>query len=354
MSNKEEILFSNASPLSSGLQHMIVRDFCNSAGSRQDIHVSYQFFGPDPGNAPVVLVNHALTGNSLVTGANGWWKNLVGPGKVVDTNNYTVLAIDIPGNGFTEQEEHLIHNYKEFILRDFARLQLEVLERLGIKNLFAAIGGSIGGALAWELATLQPDLIEHLIPIATDFKATDWVLAQCLVQEQILNNSVAPVHDARLHAMTFYRTPASLEAKFGRRTAEFNGKHEVHNWLSYHGEALEKRFCLASYKLMNHLLTTIDISGGTGNYVEAAKKIKAQVHIVTIDSDCFFLAKENRKAYVDLSCAGSSVSIGEIKSIHGHDAFLMEDDQLSNVIAPIFNSKISKNEKDQHRTLWSR
>ncbi len=92
-----------------------------------------------------------------------------------------------------------------------------VLEELKIDKLFAAIGGSIGGALAWHLAVLKPNLIQNLIPIATDIKATDWVLGQCKVQDQILNNSSDPIHDARMHAMTFYRTPASFSAKFRRK-----------------------------------------------------------------------------------------------------------------------------------------
>ena len=358
MSKTEEILFIDSFPpenrSGSKLQELQISGFRNSAGTLQDIVVSFQSFGPAIGNAPVVLVNHALTGNSLVTGKKGWWKELVGPDKVINTNRYTVLAIDMPGNGSTEKNHHLIQNYKEFTLQDYAKIYVQVLEMLGINRLFAAIGGSIGGALAWELAVLQPDLIEHLIPVATDYKATDWVLAHCRVQEQILNNSVTPVHDARMHAMTFYRTPQSLRSKFNLRTHGCNGEHGVCDWLSHHGRALEGRFRLASYKLMNHLLTTVDISRGTGNYLEAAAKINAHIHIITIDSDWFFLAEENWEAYVDLSCSKAAISIHEVKSIHGHDAFLIEHRQVANFLKPIFNSQISQNEKDQPRALRSR
>ena len=335
------------------LQEIIIPDFKNTAGTIQKIGLTYQVFGPPLGTAPVVLVNHSLTGNSQVIGQNGWWNAVVGPGKCVDTEIYSIICFNIPGNGYNGKKEQLIHNYKEFSLRDIARIFLIGLQELEIRSLFAAIGGSIGGALAWELATLQPGLIEHLIPIATDYKATDWVLAHCKVQDQILNNSVNPVHDARLHAMTFYRTPQSLARKFGRSRDEV-GEFQVHRWLSHHGEKLDQRFQQASYKLMNHLLTTIDISGGTGKHLIAAGKIEGDIHIVTINSDWFFLAEENWESFVELSLIKKNISIHEIKSVHGHDAFLIEDRQLSRFLKPIFHQKKVKNEEDTYRAVWNR
>ncbi|WP_313791290.1 hypothetical protein [Lacinutrix neustonica] len=81
------------------------------------------------------------------------------------------------------------------------------LQKLKINKLYAIIGGSVGGGLAWELAALKPDLATHLIPVATDWKATDWLIANCHIQDAILNHSNTPLEDARMHAMTLYRTP---------------------------------------------------------------------------------------------------------------------------------------------------
>lgn len=336
------------------LQEIFIKNFKNSAGGNQDIHLSFQQFGQPFELAPTVLVNHALTGNSQITGDNGWWSGIVGPGKTIDTNHYAVLAFNIPGNGFSGKKEDLIENYKDFSLKDIARIQKLALEELKINKLFAIIGGSIGGALAWELAALQPDLAENIIPIATDYKATDWVLANCKVQEQILNNSSSPVKDARMHAMTFYRTPQSLGKKFNRSREEIKPCYKVEGWLQYHGDKLEERFQLASYKLMNHLLTTIDISNGSGNCLEAAEKIKGHIHIITVNSDWFFLADENWETYVDLSLAKSNVSINEIKSIHGHDAFLIEASQLVRFLKPVFKPNKIENEKSEHHLIWNR
>ena len=321
------------------LQEIIIPDFRNSAGTEQKIHVFFRLFGRQAGTAPVVLVNHALTGNANVTGEDGWWKNLIGPGQCIDTDIYSILAINVPGNGASGKKEHLLHNYDEFTLKDIAQIFLQVLEELEIDSLFAAIGGSIGGALAWHLAALKPHLIQNLIPIATDYKSTDWLLGLCKVQDQILNNSSNPVHDARMHAMTFYRTPASFSAKFRRKRNELNLQFEVANWLSHHGKKLESRFELSAYKLMNHLLTTIDISSENGEPLAVAKKISGNIFLVGIDSDLFFLPEEIRNTFQELSEVKNNVSYHEIKSIHGHDAFLIEYEQLRNILNPIFNSE---------------
>ena len=179
-----------------------------------DFALSYQLFGQEPGKAPVVLVNHALTGNSNVAGDEGWWNSLIGLGKLIDTSKYTVIAFNIPGNGYDEVEANRIDNYEDFNARDIARLFGFGLEKIGIDRLYAAIGGSLGGGIAWEMAVLFPDLIENLIPVASDWKASDWILAHNKTQQQILSNSSKPVHDARMMAMLFYRTADSFKEKF--------------------------------------------------------------------------------------------------------------------------------------------
>lgn len=330
-----------------------VPDFKNSAGNVKDISFSYEIFGPGLGKAPVVLVNHALSGNSAVTGAKGWWNSLIGVGKSIDTAKFTVLAFNMPGNGYDEDLENLLHNYKEFRLRDFAEVYARALDQLGINSLYAGIGGSIGGSLLWELAVLRPGLFQHIIPVATDYKATHWLRALCKVQEQILNNSAQPLRDARMHAMTFYRSPQSIQAKF---VPPFNSKSlgTIETWLEYHGQKLEERFQLATYKLMNHLLTTTDISNGSGDHISAAAGIKGNIHIITVNSDLFFLPGDNWETYVNLSLIKQNITIHEICSIHGHDAFLIEYAQMAQFIDPIFNNNQNKNEENQHSALWSR
>jgi len=196
------------------LQHIKIKNFTTELGTKiPELNLSYQIFGQDLGTAPVVLINHALTGNSDVAGKNGWWIDIVGKEKAINTEVYSILSFNIPGNGF---DGFLIENYKDFIARDVARIFIEGLKKLKINKLFALIGGSLGGGIAWEMVALNNKLTQHFLPIATDWKSTDWLIANCQIQEQFLVNSSNPVHDARMHAMLCYRTPESFKERFHR------------------------------------------------------------------------------------------------------------------------------------------
>lgn len=321
------------------LKHHIINNFQTHSGDTYTLEVTYQLFGQALGSAPVVLVNHALTGNSSVTGEYGWWSDLIGGDKAIDTGHFTVLAIDIPGNGAGGKDAQYITEYTSFYNGDIARVYLEVLNHLQIEHLFAVIGGSLGGQIAWELATRLPYKIDHLIAIATDWKATDWVIAQCHIQDSLLTNSRQPIQDARKHAMTFYRTPASFKQKF-ERTQKNETLYNVQSWLDHHGRRLHDRFSLASYKLMNHLLLSADITRGRATFQEKIKNVKAQIHQVAIDTDGLFLADEMYDTHLMLQNLGKVSSYHEIKSIHGHDAFLIEYEQLEAIVKPIFENKL--------------
>ena len=301
----------------------------------------YQTFGQPIGNAPVVVVNHALTGNSNVTGENGWWNDLIGENKTIDTNHFTILALNIPGNGYDENFGNLISDYRDFTLRDMAKIFWKGLDFLQISNVFAVIGGSLGGAIAWEMTVLEPNKIQNLIPIATDWKATDWVIANVLIQDQILNNSDDPIADARLHAMLLYRTPKSINLRFQRKKT--NEIFHIENWLINHGIKLKNRFRLSAYKLMNHLLKTNDITRGRKDFLSIINEIPTNIHIVSVNTDYFFTADENRETYQNLKLVKENVFYSEINSIHGHDAFLIEFNQLAQILEPIFNKQKQQN-----------
>jgi homoserine O-acetyltransferase/O-succinyltransferase len=302
----------------------------------KSIPIFFQTFGQTMGTAPVVLVNHALTGNSNVMGEKGWWNDLIGDNKTIDTNYFTIIAINIPGNGFDGNEENLINNYKDFTIRDIANVYWKTILELNIQELFAVIGGSLGGAIAWEMAILYPDKIKNLIPIATDYKATDWMIANVFLQDLILNHSQNPIEDARTHAMLLYRTPQSLNQRFQRQVE--NENYKIENWLIYHGESLKNRFTLSAYKLMNYLLKTNDISRNRTDFLTVANEIQSNIHLVAVNSDLFFTPDENIKTYNQLKKTKANVFYYEINSIHGHDAFLIEFEQLATILNPIFNT----------------
>ncbi|GGD14430.1 bifunctional aspartate kinase/homoserine dehydrogenase I [Hyunsoonleella pacifica] len=316
------------------LQHITIENYTTESGVlNPTIQLSYQVFGKPLGDAPIVLVNHALTGNSEVAGENGWWKDLIGDDKVIDTKLYSILAFNIPGNGY---DGFVIDNYKDFVARDVAKLFLQGLKILHTGKLFATIGGSLGGGIAWEMAVLQPDFTEHLVVVATDWKSTDWLIANCQIQEQFLLNSKNPVHDARMHAMLCYRTPESFKARFKRSKNEDLEIFNVESWLLHHGKKLQERFQLSAYKLMNQLLKTIDVTKGRSSNFNVLENIEAKIHIIGVDSDLFFTAEENRETQKQLALTNPNVTYSEIHSLHGHDAFLMEYEQLEKIVEGVF------------------
>lgn len=314
-----------------------------SGKQRPYVPLFYQTFGQPISSAPIVVVNHALTGNSNVTGENGWWNELIGETKTIDTDYFTVIAFNIPGNGYDNNFGNLISNYKDFTIRDVARFFWEGLLYLNITDVFAVIGGSLGGAVAWEMVALLPNRIQNLIPIATDWKATDWVIANVLIQDQILNNSDDPIADARLHAMLLYRTPQSINQRFQRSKFLDSSVFQIENWLANHGIKLKNRFRLSAYKLMNHLLKTNDITRNRGDFSTIVKTIKASIHIVAVNTDYFFIPEENKATFELAKAVKENVSYHEITSIHGHDAFLIEYQQLTQILEPIFNPQKQQN-----------
>lgn len=323
------------------LKTIHIPNFVTKSGKARPIKLSYQTFGQILGSAPIVLVNHALTGNSNVCGEDGWWKDLIGDNKCIDTNQYSILAFNIPGNGFGNYENLLTDNYKDFVAGDIANIFLLGLKELQIESLYAVIGGSVGGGLTWEMAALAPNLIKHLIPVATDWKSTDWLVANCYLQDNILNNSSKPIEDARIHAMMCYRTPQSFKYKFNRTFNENLDVFNIESWLLHHGEKLRDRFQLSAYKLINQILRTIDISRDR-SFVDVVSEIQSHIHIVSVDNDLFFTAYENKETFGKLKELNVKSSYYEIKSIHGHDAFLIEFDQLSTLLSPIFKNSSKK------------
>ena len=314
-----------------------IKDFTTDAGVKyQKIHLHYQHFGQDYKDNPVVLINHSLTGDAHVTGPSGWWTEIVGPNLTIDTNHYAILAFNIPGNGV---KDYVLENYQDFHTGDIAEIFYIGLQQLGIQKLFALIGGSIGGGIAWEMAALYPSLTKNLIPVAADWKASDWIIANTFLQKRILENSKYPLRDARIHAMLTYRTPASFTERFNRTKNIEKNIYNVESWLIHHGDKLFKRFLLQAYKAMNHLLASIDITRNGEPIEELIQKIESDIHLVAIDSDIFFTPEEDQKTLKIAKNLKENIFYHEIRSIHGHDAFLIENDAVSEIFGKIFKPK---------------
>lgn len=298
------------------------------------LKLSYQVFGKKLDTAPVVLVNHALTGNSLVAGEKGWWNSIIGENKVIDLNTYSIIAFDIPGN-----EYHIKNNpeldYKVWSTQEIAGIFWKALDVLGVQNLHSIIGGSLGGGIAWEMFHIRPNVIDNLVPVATHYKASAWVIGNIMVQDNILNQKHKPIEIARQHAMHLYRTPASLHEKFGDAYNEEENQYEIESWLNYHGRRLKSRFSLSAYKHMNHLIRTIGRNISFEELKQQIKNTKTKIHIISVDTDLLFTQAEQYEMYQNLKHL-DTISYHEIASIHGHDAFLIEYPQLEAILKTIY------------------
>lgn len=303
-------------------------------GGSVSLPLSFQYFGPELGSAPIVLVNHALTGNSLVAGELGWWNRIIGEGKVIDTKQYTVLAFNIPGNGY---DHFFIDNYQDFNSSDIANLFSLGLDQLNVSQLHSIIGGSLGGAIGWQMLARNPKLAKNFIPVASDWKTTDWLHSVCLVQEDLLLQNEFPIEKARRHAMLCYRTPQSLNHRFKNAIDHEKDVRKSQDWLDYHGNKLKERFSLKAYLLMNQLLKTIEaIDLEDENCYQQLAKIEANIHLIAIDSDMLFPKFEIFNSFEALKEGKENVFYHEIQSPHGHDAFLIEYEQLEKMIEGIY------------------
>ena len=314
------------------LDYIKIDDVEIFSGRKVDFQLSYQTFGQDYKNFPVVVINHSLTGNSNVSGENGWWNDLVGVDKLIDTNKYAIIAFNIPGNSFGEEVNDFL---EDLVLGDVAKAFNKAIYELGISRVHSLIGGSVGGGLVWEMGALNPELFENLIPVAADYKSSDWLLANTYLQSKLLENSSDPIVDARIHAMLTYRNPISLNKRFQNQT-EGNSK-KVTNWLDFHGKSLKQRFELEAYKTMNKFLSSIDIETYSNKKIEdLIKEINANIHIISIDTDLLFTDYELNETFKKINSIKNNVYYHQIKSDHGHDAFFMEFKQIEDFLKTIF------------------
>lgn len=319
-------------------------DFDLENGKRQNyLLLHYETFGRPLGTAPVIVINHSLTGNSTVSGEHGWWKEIIGDQKAIDTELFTVLSFNIPGNGYGNPETNLIENYQDFTVRDIACLFWEGLHFLDVTDIYSLIGVSLGGTIAWEMAALQPDKIEHLIPIATHWKATDWVIANVLIQDQILNNSNNPLVDARMHATLLYHSPEYISQLYKGEKLDNDFSFKIEEWLSDKGSQLKNRYQLTAYKFMNHLLKTNDVTRNRKDITAIARDIESNIHLVSVDTDYLFTTEECFKTFQKIRNVKQNIYYNLIESTYGHDAFLIDFEAIAKILSPILSNQKKEN-----------
>jgi homoserine O-acetyltransferase len=308
-----------------------------------DLVVAYRHDGVPIGEGRQILVVHALTGSADAAG--DWWAPLIGPGQILDTDKYGVLCANLLGSrygtsGPTSRNPATGKPYGRAFplvtIRDQARAQWRLLDALGIGKLALSVGGSLGGMVALEVALERPGEITRVVPIAAPARIGQLAVGWDHIQLEMIDRLGADGLDlARELAMTTYRSEVDFEQRFAGRI-EPDGSPSVVSYLRHQGRKLLERFDEETYKSLVRAMDTHDIGRGRGGEVVALQKLAAygtQLTGVGIEGDILY-GTNQVQALVDAAKeAGMDAAYREILSTKGHDAFLVEWDQLQTILA---------------------
>ncbi len=321
----------------------------------RDVPVAYKTWGrlnEDGTNAAIVC--HALTGSA---DAAGWWAPLIGPGRVLDTERFFVICLNVPGSPYGSVSPLTTNpatgspfgaDFPAFTIRDTVRLHYRALRRLGVQQAALAVGGSMGGmhVLEWAFAHAASGapFVRTLVPIAVNGRHAAWQIGFGEAQRQAIyadpkwnggcydpaDPPRAGLAAARMTAMLSYRTHASFAARFGRDRMPDDGAFAVESYLRYQGRKLVARFDANCYVALTQQMDTHDVGRGRASCAEALGRITQPALVVGIDTDVLYPPSEQRALAARLPRAGFAL----LRSPHGHDAFLLEFDALSTLLRP--------------------
>lgn len=336
------------------------------------ITLAYETYGrldPDKGNA--VLILHALSGDSHAAGyysekdaKPGWWDNMVGPGKGIDTDRYFVVCSNLIGScmGSTgpssinpKTGKPYAHGFPVVTIGDMVSAQRRLIGHLGIERLLAVVGGSIGGMQVLEWCVRYPEIVLSALPLATAAKhsalaiAFNEVARQAIMKDPNWNNGNyygRPRPDqglsvARMIGHITYLSDESMRRKFGRRlqdkdffSFDFDVDFQVESYLRYQGQKFVERFDANSFLYITKAADYFDLGSqhGHGSLVNAFAKTKAKFLVVSFTSDWLYPTYQSKEMVKAMKKNNLDVSFCEIEADWGHDAFLLADEQLSKLI----------------------
>jgi homoserine O-acetyltransferase len=314
-----------------------------ASGSRlPELRVAFRHDGPGPDQAPQVLVVHALTGSADAAGS--WWEPLVGPGRALDTRRVGVLCANLLGGcygttGPTSVDPATGRPYGDAFPtvtpRDQARAQWALLDALGIERLALVTGGSLGGMVVLEVVAERPQATAATVPIAAPLAVSGLALAWNEIQLELVERYGEDGLDlARRLAMTTYRSEADFDGRFGR-AREDDGTFSVASYLAHQGRKLVGRFDSATYRVLVGAMDQHDLGEGRGGDAAAlALLAKAGVRLtaVGIEGDILYGPRQVRALVAACQRAGVSARYREITTSKGHDAFLIEWEQLGRIL----------------------
>ena len=301
--------------------------------------VSYRHDGPSPGSAPQVLVVHALTGSADAAG--DWWEPLIGSGRALDTDRIGVVSANLLGSRYGTTGPTTIDpstgrpygaGFPSVSSRDQARAMWRLLDVLQVGRLDLVVGGSLGGMVALEVALARPDAVRAVMPIAAPAATGPMAVAWNHLQVELIDRlGLDGLALARQLAMTTYRSEADFEERFGR-DIEPDGRPSIVSYLAHQGQKLVDRFDPATYRILAGAMDRHDIGVAWGGHDGAFRRLAAggtRIVAVGIQDDILYGPRQVRALVDTARASGVDAKYREIRSTKGHDAFLVEWDQLT-------------------------
>jgi len=307
-----------------------------------DLVVAYRHDGVPIGEGRQILVVHALTGSADAAG--DWWAPLIGPGLILDTDKFGVICANLLGSRYgtsgpisrnPETGKPYGRAFPRVTVRDQARAQWRLLDALGIGKLALAVGGSLGGMVALEVALERPGEISRVVPMAAPARIGQLAVGWDHIQLELIDKlGMEGLNLARELAITTYRSEIDFEQRFAGRV-EPDGTPSIVSYLRHQGRKLLERFDEETYKALVRAMDTHDIGRGRGGEVAALQKLAAygtQLTGVGIEGDILYGTNQVQAMVDAAKAAGMDAAYREILSTKGHDAFLVEWGQLEAIL----------------------
>ncbi|WP_020677051.1 homoserine O-acetyltransferase MetX [Geopsychrobacter electrodiphilus] len=327
--------------------------------------IAYETYGRlNTARSNAILVTHAWTGDAHAAGRHheddrksGWWDNMIGPGKVFDTERYFVICTNVIGSCKGSTGPTSINpangrayrlNFPVIMVRDMVRAQKLLIDKLKIEKLHTVVGGSMGAMQALEWGIHFPDRVRSIVPIAGTGRTSPMSIAlNALARQAIFNDPLwkkgnyHPEHPpadgfalARAVGHISFLSDASMHLKFERRFSrmdgifDFFGKYEVERYLDYNGNSFVDRFDTNSFLYLAKALDLYDVSWRFDSLEEALEPLICPSIWFSFSSDWLYTSSQAEEVVTELSRQQKPVTYHLIESDYGHDSFLVEPEKF--------------------------
>ena len=345
-----------------------------SGSSLKSIDIAYETYGSlNKDKSNVILICHALTGSSHVAQNTenpkaGWWNDMVGAGKAIDTDHYFVICSNILGSckGTTgpthsnpETKETYGLNFPIITIGDMVTIQKKLVEHLAIDSLYAVIGPSMGGMQALQWAIKYPANISKCIVLASSASLSAQALAFGTIGRNAIisdkhfqegryiaaNKPKKGLGIARMIGHLTYLSKESITQKFGRKLQEkerygynLDQEFQVESYLKHQGDKFVEQFDANTYLYLSKALSYFDLEKEYGSLKNAFEPIQARLLFISISSDWLYSTDQSKEMVRSCMNLNKDVSFCEVQSDYGHDAFLIEYEKFGSIIKPFLDS----------------